>query len=115
MTEHNYYKRGTRDNIIISNSAMSSLNPEEGGSPQKFLSFFDENKEQKSTRSLNNGKVVHAYIEDKESFIIDDLDRPSESICIWVEEILRMIEAGEEGEEVIDLEKKYTCYIIRFW
>jgi hypothetical protein len=95
MKQHNYYSRGTRDNIIISNSSMSAINPEEGGDPLSFLEFFDENKEEKDTKSLNNGKVIHAYIEDKESFAIDELEALEKQMQQWADEILRIINNNE--------------------
>lgn len=95
MSEHAYYKVGSRDKIVISNSAMSAINPTQGGDPLKFLDFFDSDKEQKSTRSLDTGKVVHAYIEDASQFAIDDLDKPSEGICKIADEMYKLFETKD--------------------
>lgn len=95
MKKHAYYKKGTRDNIIINNSGMGYINPKQGGSPSKFLEAFDENREQLNTRSVNNGTVVHDFIENPNDFAIDSATKPTESICSWVEEILRIIKDNE--------------------
>ena len=46
----NYYDIGSRENIVVSNSSLSYINPLEGGSPKKFLAFFDEREEEKESK-----------------------------------------------------------------
>lgn len=104
MKEHIYYSKGTRDNIIVSNTAMSHLNPRQGGSPEKFLKTFDDDREQLNTKFINNGKVLHTYIEEPNNFVIDNLEKPSDAICKWGEEIIRIIEEEEDVNIMEDVD-----------
>ena len=108
MEQHNYYSRGSRENIIISNSSMSAINPEQQGTPLKFLEFFDDNKEEKHSRYLNNGKLVHSYIEDKDNFAIDDLVKPTEKVALWVEELIKLLNSDLDIPNQSDTIKDYS-------
>lgn len=73
MSDLSYFEVGDRENPVVSNSSLSRLNPEQGGSIVKFLNFFnDEEKEnqKKESTSLTNGKLVHAFIENPETFVV---------------------------------------------
>jgi hypothetical protein len=75
---NNYYNVGSQDNIVISNSLMGKINPEEGGSPQLFMQNLSNNYEQNDSISLNRGKLLHLYIEDPDEFSVMDFDKPTE-------------------------------------
>jgi hypothetical protein len=72
-----YYNVGTREKPVISNSSLSYLNPLEGGSPKKFLSFFDKVEEEKKNAAFNKGSLIHKYQESPSEFIISDVEAPS--------------------------------------
>lgn len=80
MTEQtNYFDVGTREDIVISNSSLSAINPEEGGSPQKFLSFFDK-QPNKKTKFFERGDLLHNYLEDKGAFIVSETEKPTDML-----------------------------------
>lgn len=70
----------------ISNSSLSMFNPEQGGSPLKFKTFIlDGNKKEDDSVSMENGRLIHKYIEDKDSFVIADVTKPSDMMTEWME------------------------------
>lgn len=83
MEEKNYYKVPS-----ISNSGMGNINPEQGGSPKRYKTFvMDKEGGEEDTPSLANGKLVHLYVEDPEAFVVSDIDRPSDMMAAWVEDV----------------------------
>lgn len=86
-----YYSIGSREDIVISNSSLSWLNPIQGGSPQKFLSFFDKQEEKQESKSLENGKIVHLYAQTPEQFAIATINKPDGQIGAMCEEFYRLI------------------------
>lgn len=85
---NNYYEVGTREEPVISNSSLSCLNPEEGGSIIRFLNFFGEREEQKNSLSLNRGKLIHKYIEDSNKFIVDEGEKPTQMMSGLLERLV---------------------------
>ena len=77
MSESNYYDYGNSRQIVISNSALSQINPQQGGHPIKFIAYLEGKKEEKESKALERGKVLHKYAENKDSFIIADFEKPS--------------------------------------
>ena len=77
----------------ISNSGMSNINPEQGGSPAKYKRFvLDRDKPEDDTATLKNGKLIHKYIEDKDAFKVADITKPSEMMSEWVEEVWSLVD-----------------------
>jgi hypothetical protein len=72
-------------NPSISNSSLAAINPEQGGSPQKFKKFLEDNSEQKYSVSLERGSLIHLYCEHPDDFIISDVTKPTDMMCKWVE------------------------------
>jgi hypothetical protein len=72
-------------NPSISNSSLAAINPEQGGSPQKFKKFLEDNSEQKYSVSLERGSLIHLYCEHPDDFIISDVEKPTDLMCKWVE------------------------------
>ena len=85
-----YFEKGSVEAPVISNSALSALNPEQGGSIIKFLSFFREDEEKKNSLSLERGKLIHKYIEDKDKFVIADFVAPTEMMGKLIKECVRV-------------------------
>lgn len=76
----------------LSNSQMSMLNPEQGGTPAKFKAYVMEKLgEKEETPSLQNGKLIHKYVEDPNSFIVSDIEKPSDMMSEWVEAVYNSI------------------------
>lgn len=99
------------DNIVISNSSLSLINPEEGGHPKKFLDFFLGQAEDEEKRHFEFGKIVHKLLEGMEGFVIAKNPRPAEKAGIIadrivsgiLEEVKTVTEASIEGcLDVID-------------
>lgn len=81
-----YFSKGTVDNPVISNSALSCINPEQGGSIRKFLNFFSGEGERKNSLSLEKGKLIHKYIENKDAFVLSELVEPTEMMSKLIKE-----------------------------
>ena len=82
MQEKDYYSIPA-----ISNSGMGSINPDEGGTPKRYKKFvIDRDREEEDTPSLQNGKLIHLYVEDPTTFVISDIPRPTDKLAQWVEE-----------------------------
>ncbi len=71
-----YYEVGTKATPVVSNSSMSYLNPEEGGSIVKFLNSFEEKVEAEEKGRLKEGKLLHSYMEDSTKFAVSEVERP---------------------------------------
>lgn len=78
-----YYEKAA-----ISNSGMASINPEQGGTPARYKKYIlDREGTEEETPSLENGKLVHLYVEDPKAFVVSDVDRPTDMLASWVEEV----------------------------
>lgn len=98
--ENNYYKLP-----YISNSSISLINPEQGGSPKKYKTYvIDGKKEEDDTSSFQNGRIIHSYIENPDTFEVSDLEKPTEMMSKWVEEVYDKIQGLKEVE--VDKESK---------
>lgn len=106
----NYY-----DVQAISNSTLSYINPEQGGTPRKFKKLYiDRERDEEETPSLKNGKLIHKYIEDKASFVISDVVRPTEMLASWVERVCnRLLDFRKEDVVGDNLTLKITCFECR--
>ena len=72
----------------FSNSSLTYLCEDQGGSRLKFKKrYIDGDLEQEVTPSLENGKIIHAYIESPDDFVIADIDKPSEGMSKLVENV----------------------------
>lgn len=89
-TKPDYYSVGTRSDIVISNSSLSYLEPEIGGSIQKFLSFFDKQAEKLESKGIENGKLIHLYAEKPNEFAVAKIPRPDGSIAAMADEFYRL-------------------------
>lgn len=67
----NYYSK-----IAMSNTALSALNPDEGGSPQKFINFMRGETDKEESDAIRLGSIVHKYLENPESFTMTRNNRP---------------------------------------
>lgn len=74
----------------ISNSSLSNINPEQDGSPQKYKKFIDGDLDQLNSLSLDRGKLLHKWVEDRTSFEVSDIVEPPEMAVAWCKEVLRL-------------------------
>lgn len=76
QTTLDYYDVGTGDNPVISNSSLTTLNPEQGGSIAKFMNFFTKKEEGEEKNKLVEGKLLHRYIEKPDQFVVSEIEKP---------------------------------------
>lgn len=82
----------------VSNSSMALINPDQGGSPTKFVTGFSAKK---STGALELGTAVHRMSLEKDKYYIDDLDKPTEKVCAVMDKYFGYIIAGNDPLEAI--------------
>lgn len=87
---------------VWSNSALSTINPSQGGHPRKTTAFFSENKEEETTKSLEKGKLVHLYMENPEKFAISTVPKPSDKLEIAADNIIRDLITATDDVWVTD-------------
>lgn len=67
----------------LSNSGMSGLNPEQGGSPKRFK--HTDRTDEKYNLSLDRGSLLHLAILEPDKFVVQDVDKPSGLMGQFVE------------------------------
>jgi len=97
-----YYK-----STKISNSSLSYINPEQGGSPRKFKDYIDGNTNNISTPSLYTGTTIHQYFLEPETFMVSDVDRPSDTIVKVIDKVYEVT----RGELNTDIES-HDLYLL---
>lgn len=93
----NYFEVGTKDDIFISNSFLSYINPDQGGSPKKALTFFESGIEKKQSISLERGSLLHDWHEHQEMFIVADVVKPEAVMGQWADALYNMLAQSEGG------------------
>lgn len=97
VIKQDYYSVGSVDDIVISNSSLSGIDPSVGGSPQLFLDFFRDDVERKTSIQMDRGSLLHLWHEDSKKapedkqFIVADIEKPSDMMASWCERIFSMI------------------------
>lgn len=105
LVKQDYYSVGSVDDIVISNSSLGAIDPTAGGSPQKFLEFFQEDVDRKTSIQMDRGSLLHLWHEDskrpgdEKQFIIADIEKPSEMMSSWCERIYSMIASSGVSQE----------------
>lgn len=75
-----YHNVGDIGNLVISHSAINTIDPQMGGHPSKFLAFFQDTKDRPYTPSMERGDLLHLWMEREDSFAISELDAPTEQM-----------------------------------
>lgn len=75
LIENPYYSLDS-----VSNSKLTLINPEQGGSPALYQAVNAGELEKKEHLSLERGKLVHLFALEPDSFKVADVDKPSDSI-----------------------------------
>lgn len=125
----NYFEYGSSRNIVISNSSLSEINPEEGGHPLKFMRFLEKKHEEKNTKSINSGKLIHAYVENPNDFAVADFEKPSSDMMCkliyilssegynsrnytqYLDDAAELAGYSRKPKELDDNQKKYLDYL----
>lgn len=85
MTDLEYYSM-----MVNSSSIIKYLNPAEGGSPKKYLAEMQNmDKRKKDSIFTELGKLAHLYKLEPEKFEVDPLDKPTESLLYWIDEVIK--------------------------
>lgn len=94
----NYFETGvTVDNKYINSSCLKKINPEEGGSPRAFLKAFEEKEEETESAGLNNGKLIHRYMENPNKFIVAEFNMPTEMMTSLLDNMLIAVSDIKNG------------------
>lgn len=97
IPEVDYYSLGNPNDIYISNSALKEIDPLSGGHPRKFLNFFTDEKERKTSKQIENGNTIHQFCESTSNFAVADVTKPTEK-------------AGEIADKIIEIALKQIKY-----
>jgi hypothetical protein len=102
QVETDYFKKAG-----ISNSMLSKLNPEEGGSPWAFKAAMDGTAEELESKAIENGTMVHLYAEHPDKFEFSDIDAPSEMAQEWVEAVF-----NNYPKDQSDSDKEFSDFVV---
>jgi hypothetical protein len=114
-----YYEVGNSiEDLVVSQSSLSKIDPRRNGSPRKFKEYIEGNVE-KTTVPMLRGQIFHLYCEDKDKFKVSEAVKPA-AILGEVADILMVIyyNSNDEGKKqmLISLDKHilHACRI-REW
>lgn len=88
MTDEEYFSSTYKD--YLSNSKLSLLNPDEGGSMEKFNSGFKSDY----SDSFELGSAVHCALLQPDFFHISDIRKPSGKLGLFAENFLKYRQQG---------------------
>lgn len=89
-----YYEKGkSPGNLHVSSSSLQYINPEEGGSPRAFIDFVENGIEE--TKNMRIGTIIHKYHEDRDSFKISEVPKPTEKAGEVADKIIQLVRDGE--------------------
>ena len=90
----------------ISNSQLSLINPEEGGSPEKFNAGLQNS----FNDSFNLGSAVHGVLLQQDEFKIADIRIPSGKLGLFMQNIYKYRKEGLSIQDSIDLSSQESDY-----
>lgn len=73
----------------ISNSSLKFIDPEEGGSPQKFKAFLNGELAEEKSNSLIRGTIIHIAMLEPHKYVVADIDKPSAELGHIADTILQ--------------------------
>lgn len=106
----NYYEIGNIDNKVLSNSALNALDPQLGGSPKKFILFFDEEHTPDINKSMETGTLIHQFVDQEDKFAIADVAKPSDHSARWAEEVYRAYGSDPTDDQVINIKNIFKLH-----
>lgn len=95
MTDTEYFSPKYRD--YISNSKLGLINPDEGGSPEKYISGFQSSY----SDSFELGSAIHAMVLQPDSYLIADIYKPTGKLGLWVESVFQLRKLGWTIQDAI--------------
>ena len=104
MSDDEYFSDKYKD--YVSNSRLKLINPEEGGSPEKY-----KNPPKFTSSSLSMGSVVHEQMLQKEYYeMAPKLGRPSAKLGNCIDEIIKLRQSGIGGYRAVEQAMKNADY-----
>lgn len=97
MDDAEYFSEKYSD--YVSNSKLGLLNPDEGGSPEKFLSGFKS----AYSESFELGSAVHAMVLQPELYYISDIRKPTAKLGLFAQEVYLARKAGYKISESLKI------------
>lgn len=109
MSDEEYFSSKWAD--YISNSRLSLINPDQGGSDNKFLEGLSNNNIYSDSLSL--GSAVHQLILQPNDFeVAEGVDRPTAKMGAMADELYKLFKDGKiiKDEDVIEASNKVGYY-----
>lgn len=91
----------------VSNSALTLINPDQGGSALKFLSGFSDKK---TSTALETGTAVHQLLLESDKYIISDVVKPTGKLGDIADELYKIVKQGLDFENAFELALKNVNY-----
>lgn len=113
--ELDYYEVGNINDIVVSQSLLSKIDPKRSGSPKKLKAYLEE-ENRVQTLPMLRGSIFHLYCEDKNAFAISEAVKPSEKLGIVadaVAEAYDKLEDDQSKDEFILMLDKNILYACR--
>ena len=104
MTDAEYFSEKYRE--YISNSRLALINPEQGGSPEKYATGFDEG----FNASFELGSAVHGMLLQPDEFVIPDINKPTAKLGMFAEEVYKFRQQGNSINDSIELARVSADY-----
>lgn len=104
MTDAEYFSDKYKD--YISNSKLALINPDQGGSPEKYKEGFTGN----FNDSFEVGSAVHGTLLQPDEFIVPDIYKPTAKLGLFAEEVYKFRQQGNSINDSIKLARKSADY-----
>lgn len=95
----------------VSNTALGYINPEEKGCPEKFFDFLEGRFEQKESKAMLTGTLIHARILEPDTIQMITIPKISDNVRLIVDRIFN--ESYDDFKSMEDL-SAYEEQIIEF-
>ena len=104
MTDAEYFSSKYKD--YVSNSKLGLINPEQGGSVEKYNKGFSEG----FNASFELGSAVHGEMLQPGEFVIADIYKPTAKLGLFAEEVYKFRQEGNTIEDSINLARESADY-----
>lgn len=92
-TDIDYYNIGMNitdmDELVVNSSCLQYIDPTQGGHPRLFVDYVTGKLQDKKSKGLQNGSLIHDYMEHEEDFIVSPVDKPTDSIVNLTKEFYK--------------------------
>lgn len=97
MTDAEYFSAEYKD--YISNSKLGTINPDEGGSPEKY----EAGTKSAYSESFELGSAIHAMVLQPDYYHIANINKPTGKLGVWAEEVFKYRQLGATIREAVTL------------